>query len=601
MPPAPYNRGTSKLFKPGITGVFRLSAADPNHFVDQANSAETHFRQGNQFREQSDSAEAILCYEQALRMCEKLPEVHANLGIALAEQGKLDEAIGHWRRALELRPGFAHALSNLGVALTKQGKLEEARDSLEQALRYQPDFAEAAYNLGILFMQQRKRLEAIARFEETLRLQPDHAQAYNSLGLVLQECGKPGEAAMMLGKAVRIRPAFFEAYNNLGLAYAAQGKLDLAEASFQEALRLNPRCAAAHANLGNLYADRERHEESLACYQLADWLKPDSPARWLRAMALLAMGDYVRGWPEFEGRWQLKELSRRTFKQPPWDGSPLDGQTILLTMEQGFGDMLQFIRYASLVKERGGTVIVECYPGLLPLCSLCLGIDRLVDKVDDSLQFDVHAPLMSLPALCGTTLSTVPAQVPYLFPDPEEVDRWRRELDPVPDFKVGIAWQGNPDYANDGYRSIPLLELEPLARVPGVRLYSLQKGKGTEQLRSLGGRFEVAELTPELDATGGAFMETAAVMKNLDLVIAPDTAVAHLAGALGVSVWVALMHRPDWRWLRDRDDSPWYPTMRLFRQSQPVIWGPVFERMAVDLHKRVRDRTTRESSVSMSP
>jgi hypothetical protein len=197
----------------------------------------------------------------------------------------------------------------------------------------------------------------------------------------------------------------------------------------------------------------------------------------------------------------------------------------------------------------------------------------------------MHAPLLSLPLLCGTTLATVPAQVPYLFPDPETVEYWRRALDPAPGLKVGIAWQGNPEYVNDRFRSVPLAEFEPLARLPGVRLYSLQKGPGTEQLRALAGRFAVSELAADLDATGGAFLETAAVMKNLDLMVCSDTALAHLAGGLGVRVWVALPAVADWRWLRDREDSPWYPTMRLFRQAALGAWGPVFERLAAEVRK----------------
>jgi hypothetical protein len=194
---------------------------------------------------------------------------------------------------------------------------------------------------------------------------------------------------------------------------------------------------------------------------------------------------------------------------------------------------------------------------------------------------------LSLPLLCGTTLSTIPAQVPYLFAGPDAVAHWRRQLASVTEFKIGIAWQGNPAYVNDTVRSIPLTEFEPLARLSGVRLYSLQKGAGTEQLASLAGCFDVVSLVPDLDATGGAFMETAAIMKNLDLVIAPDTAVAHLAGGMGVPVWLALMVQPDWRWLRDRDDSPWYPSMRLFRQSQARTWTPIFERMAAEIQKRL--------------
>ena len=547
--------------------------------------AEEHARRGDAFWVQGQPQRAAASYEEALRLDPDHVDARVSLGVVRASQGKLDEAIGHWVLALKLRPDHASAHNNLGVALTEQGKLEEARASLEAALRHQPDYAEAAYNLGVLLIKQGLRPEAIARLEEALRLKPDHAQAYNNLGLLLNESGRPAEAAVMLAQAVRLRPSFVEAHNNLGLAYAALGRTELAEASYQEALRLQPGQWELHANLGNLQTDRGRHDEGLACYQRAVCLKPDSPARWTRALALLANGDFERGFPEYESRWRHTGLIERALAQPRWDGAPLEGRTILLHVEQGLGDTLQFIRYASLAKQRGGVVVVECPVSLLPLLSRCPGIDRLVAQGSDFPEFDVHASLLSLPRLCGTTLATIPAEVQYLFPDLETVEHWRHALEAAPGLKVGIAWQGNPEYVNDRFRSVPLAEFEPLARLPGVRLYSLQKGRGTEQLRALAGRFEVSELAADLDATGGAFLETAAIMKNLDLVVCSDSALAHLAGGLGVRVWVALPAVADWRWLRDREDSPWYPSMRLFRQAALGAWGPVFERLADEVRK----------------
>jgi hypothetical protein len=258
----------------------------------------------------------------------------------------------------------------------------------------------------------------------------------------------------------------------------------------------------------------------------------------------------------------------------------------VLHTEQGLGDSLQFIRYAPLVKQRGGTVVVECLRPLARLLARCPGIDRLVVKGSDLPAFDVHASLMSLPALLGTTLATVPADVPYLFADPELVERWRRELAPLPGFKVGIAWQGDPTHPKAGARAIPLRHFEPLARRPGVRLFSLQKGPGTEQLRDVAGHFDVTDFGNRLDEASGPFMDTAAVMKNLDLVITSDTAIAHLAGGLGVPVWVAVPAVPEWRWLLGREDSPWYPTLRLFRQARPGDWEGVFARMATELPAR---------------
>jgi hypothetical protein len=322
----------------------------------------------------------------------------------------------------------------------------------------------------------------------------------------------------------------------------------------------------------------------LAGYQIALWLYPDAPStHWNRALTWLQKGDFEKGWAEYEWRWKRKQTPPRAFRQPIWDGSPLQGRTILLYMEQGLGDMLQFIRYAPLVKERGGIALVECPRFLIPLFSTCRGIDQLVAEGDSPPEFDVQAPLMSLPRIFRTTLETVPATVAYLFPDAGLVEKWRHRLSSICGFKIGISWQGNPHHQWDRHRSIPLKEFAALARLPGIRLISLQIGAGTEQLKSAG--FEVLEFGADLDTISGAFMDSAAIIKSLDLVITVDSALAHLAGALGARVWLALAAIVDWRWMFQREDSPWYPTMRLFRQSKLGDWKWVLERMTTEVSK----------------
>ncbi|HVS40370.1 MAG TPA: hypothetical protein VMS17_32735, partial [Gemmataceae bacterium] len=268
-----------------------------------------------------------------------------------------------------------------------------------------------------------------------------------------------------------------------------------------------------------------------------------------------------------------------------WDGGPLQGRTILLHAEQGLGDTLQFIRYAPLVKAKGGHVVVQCQGSLIPLLSRCAGVDSLVPWGAKPPPFDVYAALLSLPALLGTTLSNIPNEVPYLHADPALVEHWRRQLAIVPGFKVGVAWQGSIRHAWDRHRSVPLSSFAPLAAVPGVRLISLQKGPGSEQAQGPL-PFPIADFGDLVDRTGGAFMDTAAILPHLDLVISVDTAVAHLAGALGAPVWLALHHTPDWRWLLNRSDSPWYPSARLFRQPAPGEWAPVFREIAKALNER---------------
>jgi hypothetical protein len=306
------------------------------------------------------------------------------------------------------------------------------------------------------------------------------------------------------------------------------------------------------------------------------------------ALAWLLMGNFEQGWREYEWRWKCEDWppAMASLAPPFWDGSPVEGKTILLHPEQGLGDILQFIRYAALAKQRGANVLVGCPRQLYKLLRGCRGIDQLILDVPLP-AFHAHAPLLSLPKIFGTTLATVPATVPYLFADAELTAHWRQELNRFAAFKIGISWQGNPKYRGDAFRSIPLVNFEPLARLVGVRLFSLQKGPGIEQLGTVANRFPVTDLGTNLDEAAGAFTDTAAIMKNLDLVVTSDTALAHLAGALGVPVWVGLPKVANWRWLLDREDSPWYPTMRLFRQEEHGNWQQVFERMASEVKKMI--------------
>jgi hypothetical protein len=412
-----------------------------------------------------------------------------------------------------------------------------------------------------------------------------------------------------------------EAHNNLANAFHLQDDLAQAASHYQEALRLRPDYAEAHSNLALVLVGQAKLDAAEEHYRRALELKPDlAGVRWNRSLLWLLRGDFERGWQEYEWRQRaIPEFTTRHFPQPLWDGSAFVGRTLLLIAEQGLGDALHFIRYVPWVKERGGTVIVECLPELLRVLACVPGIDRLVPRGSPLPPFDVQMPLMSLPRLFETALSNIAANVPYLWADPRFVGYWRGEpkkdeggrmkdekksesdlsfiLHPS-SFQVGIAWQGSPTYRYDRQRSIPLACFASLAQVQGVRLVSLQKGPGREQLLALhysGSRF-VFDLDENLDETAGPFMDTAAVMTHLDLIISSDTAIPHLAGALSIPVWVPLPYVPNWRWLLEREDSPWYPTMRLFRQSRPGRWEDVFERMVEELGKVVKLRLAGGSS-----
>jgi tetratricopeptide (TPR) repeat protein len=509
------------------------------------------------------------------------------LGVLARQMGQPEQAAALLGQAVRLKPDSAAAHYELGVALQAQGRLAEARASLEQALRCQPDYAEAHLRLGLVCQAQGRPDEELACYQQAVRCQPGSAAAHANLGVALQEQGRLAEARDSLERALRLRPDFAAAHNNLGVVLQGLGLLEQAEARFRQALGLQPDYAEAHNNLGNVLQAQGKLDGALASFEQALRLQPDyADARLNRAQAWLLGGEYERGWPEYEWRWRCKAFVPPTCPPPLWDGSPLRGRTILLRAEQGLGDTLQFIRYAVLLKQQGATVVVECQKPLLRLLAGCPGIDRLIAPGDPQPEgVEVQVPLLSVPGLLGTTLANVPAPVPYLHADAGLVEHWAQQLRPLRGFKIGIAWQGNPSYSSDRSRSLPLARFAPLAQIEGVRLISLQKGPGTEQLHEVADQFPVLDLGSRLDVTTGAFMDTAAVMKNLDLIITSDTAIPHLAGALAVPVWVALRFVPDWRWLRNREDSPWYPTMRLFRQSEPGNWQEVFERITAAARK----------------
>ena len=441
--------------------------------------------------------------------------------------------------------------------------------------------AVAAWQMIGAIHQLEGRLDlAVTNYQHVLRLDPNHVEALNNLSVALQAQGDIERALDGLRRAIALKPEYADAHSNLGNALQEQGHLDGAVAAYRQALQLKPAHFDALNNLGNALRAQGKLVESVASYERALQVKPDNPqVRMSRALCWLQMGDFERGWAEYEWRLKCKEFSIPAFRQPLWDGSPLEGRLILLYADHGLGDSIQFIRYAPMVKARGGCVIVACQQPLARLLATCPGIDEVFAEGSLLPDFAFYAPLMSLPTILGTSLSSVPAEVPYVTADRALVEQWRGELEPGGGFKIGIAWQGNPRYRRDHQRSFRLAQLEPLARVEGVRLLSLQKGAGTDQIAQLGERFAVSDLGSQFTD----FMDTAAVMRNLDLVITSDSSIAHLAGALGVRIWVAIPVAADWRWLNEREDSPWYPTMRLFRQKRWGDWDEVFARMAGEL------------------
>ncbi len=492
------------------------------------------------------SDEAIECIERSLNLRPEFAEAHFNLGAVFKGRGLLDKAARCFGRAIELQPSLAEAHRGLGIVLQTQGKHEEAETCFRRAIEIRPDF-NAWFDLGRLFHLRSNVREAIECYRQVLAIVPEQVDAISNLADSLRKIGELDESIACCRRALALNPDYFEAHNNLGIALCEQGDLDEAATCFSRALGLQPDFAIAHSNL---------------------------------SMIMLARGDFDRGWLEYEWRWQTGEVPERTFDAARWTGEPLTGKSILLYAEQGLGDTIQFVRYAELLKDLGATVIVECQPAMLPLLKSCRGIDELVGQGDNLPGFDYQCPLLSLAGTLKTRLDAIPARAPYLFADQALAAAWRERLQTPRGYRIGINWHGREGHQEAARRDIPLKLFAGLAEgIPSMQFVCLQKGAGQEELNS----FPAIQTFANLDLAHGAFMDTAAIMMNLDLVITSDTSVAHLPGALGVPVWVPLPYVSNWRWLLDRDDSPWYPTMRLFRQKRAGDWEEVFHRIRAEL------------------
>jgi Flp pilus assembly protein TadD len=494
---------------------------------------------------------------------------------SLLDARRCEEAERLLREAVALDPHDADLINKLGSAIWDQGRVAEAEDYYVRARRLDPNDWTILNNLGAARWDLGRLDEAIECYTGALAIAPDSFDARMNLGVVLSDLGRFDEAMEWLRSALALRPDSADAIQNLGMTLARLGKWDQALEYYDRALENRPDYAEVHRN---------------------------------RAFAWLYRGDFERGWPEHEWRLKCRLHQGYVVKRPLWTGEELKGQFILLHYEQGLGDTLQFVRYAEVVKERGGRVVVLCQAPLLQVVARCRAVDLAFDgSTAYHPDCQVHAPLMSLPAILGTTLATVPARVPYLAVDRTVVDRWRcvfagalggedcmgRQAsdgsstgDTGRPFLIGIAWQGSPSHRMDRWRSIPLSQFAPLAALPGVRLISLQTDHGHEQIPSVADRFPLVEL-PCQTRRPRDFLDTAAIMSQLDLVITPDTAVAHLAGGLGVPVWTALSTLAEWRWMADREDSPWYPSMRLFRQTRLGDWEGVFQQIAGALREEL--------------
>lgn len=590
-----------------------------------AGYVEVHYNLGNLLRDTGRLPEAEAAYRRAVALNPQLAEAHINLGILLQGMRRCPEAETAFRRALALRPDiaqahynlgnlyqemqrfpeaeaayrgalarradYAEAHYNLGIVLQAMGRLPEAEAAYRQALDCRPDHAKAQYNLGHLFQTMQRLPEAETAYRRALALQPDYVEAHNNLGAVLKEMQRFPEAEAVCRRALALRPDFAEAHNNLGLALKEMHRFPEAEGAYGQALAIDPGYAQAHNNLGILLQDLQRFPEAEAAYGRALASDPGhADASFNLGLLFLRTGRLAEGWPLYEFRYHGNRTEQRIplpdLPCPQWQGESLAGKSLLVWPEQGFGDGIQFVRYLSRLKAAGASrVTLVCKPPLQALFQGLEGADGVLtpDEARQAPAHDFWTFLLSMPLHLGTTLDSIPAAIPYLQAPPERLAAWQGRL-PAGKLRIGLVWKGSTAHRNDRHRSLPnLAALAPLWKIPGAVFVSLQKGQGEEEAATPPPGQPITHLGSDI----ADFADSAAIVAQLDLVITVDTAIAHLAGALGIPCWVLLPKMgADWRWLDDRADSPWYPgSLHLFRQQAPADWSATILEVAEALRQ----------------
>lgn len=564
-----------------------------------------------------DPARALDYFDKTLALRPDHARAHYNRGNALKDTGQIDAAIASYDRAIAIRPEFAQALSSRsilwqwklqssetvpqtpagtgnarsdadalyrrGLKLQEQKRFDEAVISFDQAIALWPDFAEAFCARGIALKGLGKPEAAIASYDRAITLKPDFAQAHYNRGIALQDKGLDDAAVTSYGRAIEVKPDYARAYAARANVLVKTGHADIAVADCDRAIAIDPAFADAHAFRGAALMALKRIDEALASYDRAIAIRPDYiEARWNRSLALLLNGDFVNGWREYEWRWKnenLRLVSRWKDVAPLWLGeTSLKDKTILIHAEQGLGDTLQFSRYVHPLKTLGARVILDVQPALLTLLKQQNWPVTVVAKGHPPPAFDVQCPLMSLPLALRTTPDSVPHPDRYIAADNRLTRQWAETLGPRRKPRIGLVWRGSPKHKGDQQRSLAPDDLLPLLS-PAYEFVSLQKALQPEDERLLQAHPEVRNFA----ATLGDFSDTAALSGLMDLIISVDTSVAHLAGAMGRPTWILLPFIPDWRWLLDRDDSPWYSSARLFRQVQAGDWAAVIHRVSVEL------------------
>jgi tetratricopeptide (TPR) repeat protein len=529
--------------------------------------------------------EALASYQAALTLAPGNPGTLFNQGNALKDLGRYEEAVASYEGALALDPDHAAALCNRGIALHELKRLDAALASLDNALALAPDIAEAHLNRGNVLNDLKRHAEALASYDSALALRPDYAEALSNRGIALHALGRDQEALASFDRALALRPDYPEALSHRGVTLDAMKRPDEALASYDRAIALKPDYADAYGNRGATLYNLKRLDAALVDFDRALALRPDLPeVHWNQASARLITGDFARGFAEYEWRWQREAMIaiKRDFPQPLWRGEDVAGKTILLHSEQGFGDSIQFCRYVPAMAARGARVILEVEAPLQRLMTTLAGNADVIAKGSPLPAIDTYCPLLSLPLVFGTRLETVPSVAPYLYAQAQDVATWKAQLDGKRRPCIGLVWSGNQTHLRDADRSIALAALLPLTDV-NASFVGVQKDVRESDVGVLTAHTDILQVGDKLDD----FADTAALIAALDLVITVDTSVAHLAGALGKPVWLLLPYIPDWRWLLDRETSPWYPTARLFRQDESRNYDGVIARVRDALSRAI--------------
>jgi tetratricopeptide (TPR) repeat protein len=490
--------------------------------------------------------------------------------------GDLAAAEALYRRVLAAAPQHFDACHMLGVLQLQRGEVSSGIDFLQRALRARPQAAPAWFNLGLGLQSLERHTEALAAFEHAAELAPSGADGHRNCGRELIELGRQSQALVRLDRAIALEPQLAAAHSDRADALRALNRHADAQDAATHAISLQPTMAQAWCNRGLVRMELGRLDEALADFARACELAPGlGSAQWNAALCLLLAGRFEAGWPRFEWRWlgPLRHALRHA-DRPRWDGSqPVAGKTVLVHAEQGLGDAIQFCRYVPLLANQGARVVLETHPPLVELLRSLPGVDRVVAFEEQTGSFDLQCPLLSLPRAFGTRLETIPAQAPYLTADRRRIVSWRRRFPPSGKRRIGLAVSGSTTHRDDARRSVELARFAPL--LDAADFFLLQPQCREADAAFLRTRPTIHDLREELPDFGA----TAALLETLDLVISVDTSVAHLAGALDKRVWVLLPFAADWRWMREREDSPWYQRARLFRQSAPGDWDGVLARV----------------------